>query len=360
MKVAVYTIALNEEKHVERWYESIKDADYVLIADTGSTDRTVEIAESLGIKVVSAVIKPFRFDVTRNAALAALPADVDWCISLDMDEVLTEGWRDTIDGLPKPENKKSYIYRTTLTWNFTPDGLPGLQYGADRVHSRFGNIWRQPAHEIISTYGDYVEERGWVEFGIHHKPDKTKSRSQYIDLLKMAVDEQPYSDRNAYYYARELYYYGRYEEATAEFKRHLGLPTAVWKPERASSMRHIGFMNPTEAVKWFELAAAESPGRREPYVDLAKYYYKEQNWEKCYESSMNALAIKEKLLDYMCEEDAWGYLPWDYAALSAHYLGRHEEAVKLNETAMTLNPSEDRLVNNHKFYLDAFNESSAS
>jgi len=29
MKIAVYTIALNEEKHVQRWYESVKDADYI-------------------------------------------------------------------------------------------------------------------------------------------------------------------------------------------------------------------------------------------------------------------------------------------------------------------------------------------
>ena len=59
MKVAVYTIALNEEKHVQRWYESAKDADYLLIADTGSTDRTVEIAKSLGINVINIKIDPW-------------------------------------------------------------------------------------------------------------------------------------------------------------------------------------------------------------------------------------------------------------------------------------------------------------
>ena len=42
MKIAVYCIALNEEKFVESWYNSAKDADYLLIADTGSTDCTVE------------------------------------------------------------------------------------------------------------------------------------------------------------------------------------------------------------------------------------------------------------------------------------------------------------------------------
>lgn len=355
MKVAVYTIALNEEKHVERWYNSVKDADYILIADTGSTDRTVEIAKSLGVNVVQAVIKPFRFDTTRNAALAALPADIDWCISLDMDEVLTEGWKETISALPKPKDNISYIYRATLTWNFTKDGNPGLQYGADRVHSRWGAMWRQPAHEIIGSYGDYVEKRGSVEFGIYHKPDATKSRSQYLDLLKMAVEEQPYSDRNAYYFARELYYYGMYEQATAEFKRHLELPTAIWKPERASSMRYIGMMNQSEAVHWFELAALESPGRREPFMDLAKYYYGKADWQKCYEASKSALEITEKLLDYMCEEDSWGYLPYDFAALSAYHLGKYEEAVKLNEVAMTINPSEERLVTNHGYYVEALN-----
>ena len=42
MKIAVYTIALNEEKFVERWAESCKDADYRLILDNGSTDGTFD------------------------------------------------------------------------------------------------------------------------------------------------------------------------------------------------------------------------------------------------------------------------------------------------------------------------------
>lgn len=353
MKIAVYTIALNEEKHVERWYNSVKDADYVLIADTGSTDKTVEIAESLGVNVVKALIKPFRFDVTRNVALASLPADIDYCISLDMDEVLTEGWREAFSGLPTLAPDASFIGRPTLTWNFTPDGLPGLQYGADRVHSRWGVTWRQPAHEIISTYGEFRETRLPMDFGIYHFPDKTKPRSQYLGLLKMAVDEQPYSDRNAYYYARELFYYGLYEQATQEFKRHLELPTAVWRPERASSMRFIGKMNPAEAAEWFEKAAKESPGRREPFVDLAKHYYDKSDWENCYKYAQKALDITEKLLDYMCEEESWGWLPWDLAAISLWNLGgeHKNKAAEYGKVAVELAPSDERLKKNLEFYL---------
>ena len=89
MKVAVYTIAKNEEQFVERWFNSAKDADYLLIADTGSSDKTVELAKSFGINVYSVNVNPFRFDDARNAALALIPADIDYCISVDMDEVLS-------------------------------------------------------------------------------------------------------------------------------------------------------------------------------------------------------------------------------------------------------------------------------
>ena len=46
MKIAVYTIAKNEEQFVERWYNSAKNADYLLIVDTGSDDGTPEVIEN--------------------------------------------------------------------------------------------------------------------------------------------------------------------------------------------------------------------------------------------------------------------------------------------------------------------------
>ena len=40
MRIAVYTIAKNEEAFVQRWFDSAKEADHLLILDTGSTDNT--------------------------------------------------------------------------------------------------------------------------------------------------------------------------------------------------------------------------------------------------------------------------------------------------------------------------------
>ena len=48
-KICVYAIAKNEIKFVERWYESVKEADYVCVLDTGSTDGTFERFKELGV-----------------------------------------------------------------------------------------------------------------------------------------------------------------------------------------------------------------------------------------------------------------------------------------------------------------------
>ena len=347
MKIAVYTIALNEEHFVQRWYESAKEADYLLIADTGSSDNTVGIARDLGINVIKISVKPWRFDDARNASLAALPADIDFCIALDMDEVLVPGWRKHIDQVSKGTTRPRYKY----TWNWNPDGTPGLQYGGDKIHARQGYRWKHPVHEVLTT--DRIDEvQTWIGLEIHHYADNSKPRSQYFPLLAQSVKEDPYDDRNAFYHARELYFYGRTEEAISEFKRHLSLPKAVWKPERAASMRYIAKLMEefTDKEVWFKKAIDEAPDRREAYVELAKLYYENNRWFDCLDVAEKALEITDKPLEYLCEEFAWGSDPWDYAAIASYRLGLLDKAVQYGTKAVELNPSDQRLITNLAFY----------
>lgn len=350
MKAAIYTIALNEEQFVERWYESAKDADYLLIADTGSTDRTVELAKKLGINVITVKVMPWRFDDARNAALAALPDDIDMCISLDMDEVITPNWREPLEKLWKKGVTRP---RYKHIWSWNPDGTPGLEFGYDHIHTRKGYRWRHPVHETLFPYGLEEVQEFTSELETHHHPDPTKSRSQYLPLLAMSVKEDPFSDRNAFYYARELYFYNQYPQAKSEFQRHLALPTATWAPERAASMRYLAKIDQDNAVQWLLMAIKQAPGRREALVELAQHHYNSQSWEGCYEHSKAALDIVEKPLDYLCEEFAWGELPWDLAALAAYNLGKYEEAVELGKQALERNPSSERLLSNLAYYLSA-------
>jgi len=93
----VYTIALNEAAHAERWANSAVDADYRIVADTGSTDDTVERLTKAGVTVHRIAIRPWRFDDARNAAMALIPDDVDVCASMDMDRFLEPGWREKLE-----------------------------------------------------------------------------------------------------------------------------------------------------------------------------------------------------------------------------------------------------------------------
>lgn len=342
MKIAVYTIALNEEQFIERWAESAKEADYLLIADTGSTDNTIKIAKSLGINVINVSIKPWRFDDSRNVSLATIPSDIDYCIALDMDEVLIPGWREELEKVNPETTRPRYQY----TWSWNGD-KPGLQYGGDKIHSRNGYRWKHPVHEVLVA--DRIDEvQEWIGLEIHHHPDTTKSRGQYFPLLELSTKEDPSDDRNAFYLAREYYFYNRLEEATAEFKRHLSLPKAVWQPERAASMRFLAKCDPQNARVWLEKAIKESPGRREPLVELSQYFYNVGDYQNSYWMALDAIAITEKPLDYLCEEFAWNELPYDLASICAWNLGFKEEAAKYGTIAVELSPENDRLVNNLK------------
>jgi len=77
---------LNEERNVARAIESLRCADEIVVVDSGSTDRTVEIAQNLGARVVESGWPGFANQKNYAAAQAAN----DWILSLDADESLSE------------------------------------------------------------------------------------------------------------------------------------------------------------------------------------------------------------------------------------------------------------------------------
>ena len=345
MKVAVYSIAKDEAAHVERWASSAMDADQILILDTGSTDGTVEAARDMGLDTYQRTIRPWRFDTARNTALALVNDDVDYCIALDLDEVLMPGWRAALEAAHR-EGWTRPRYRYTWSWN--EDGTPGLVYGGDKIHARHGYTWRHPVHEVITPLIE--ETQGWVSLQIHHLPDATKSRAQYFPLLRQAVAEDPDDDRNSYYLARELFFHGHTHEAIEEFHRYLALPRATWDAERSKAMRYLAKLQPDQAERWLLKATAEAPHRREPWVDLAQHYHDQQQWPLSLAAALRALEVTEQPLEYLCEPDAWGARPHDLAAIAAHWLGLPPLAQRHGHEAVQADPTNERLQRNLTHY----------
>ena len=345
-KIAVYTIALNEEKHVKRWYEATKDADYHLIADTGSTDKTIEIAKSLGINVYSISVKPFRFDDARNAALALLPLDIDICVSLDMDEVASEGF---IQGLKDVWQKDA-----TRAWVWWDTGQRWKNN--NRVHRRDGIRWIKPCHEVTTYFGDFVEgglpqKLLDTELLVHHKPDDTKSRGHYLGLLKMAVEEAPEDARMWAYLTREYFFHKNWKKVieSAESMMKAG----GWYVERASVCRAAGeayrqFKNMEKAKDWFLKGVQEAPDQLEGWFCLAQFAYETKNWQGCWDAA-NKITTLERQIHYLVDDSVWSWRCYDLLSISGWYLGKKEEALKYAEIAAKANPKDERLQNNLKW-----------
>lgn len=346
-KIAVYAISLNEESFVERFCESAKLADYIVIADTGSTDKTVELAKQHTPYVYSISIQPWRFDHARNASLALVPADADICICLDLDEVLEPDWRDKLLAAWQPST-------TRLRYLF--DWSRELRFFSDKIHKRFGYQWKHPCHELLVPQTGVVESWGQsAELLISHYPDSSKSRSSYLALLSIGAQEDPKCPRNSFYYARELVYNGQTELAVTELERYLKLETATWEVERSYAMRVLGdclfkLGQPARGLQWLRRACAEDPQHREPWYYLTRKYHDLGQWADCYASAKQVLSIVEKDHVYTAEAVCWSSQPYDYAALAAFNLGLLPDAIYYGKKALELSPGNSRLIANLKAY----------
>lgn len=343
LKICVYAISKNEEQFVARWAQSAKDADLLLVADTGSTDGTVDACKANGISTHEICITPWRFDHARTASLALVPKDIDICVSLDLDEVLEPGWREEIERVWETNTTRlRYQYR----WG------EGVQFGYEKIHARHGYYWHHPCHEYPMPDGRAPEV--WAHTDkllVTHHPDPTKSRGQYLDLLALSVKEDPHCPRNAFYYARELSFNRRWDESIKELNRYLALPTATWNHERCYAMRTMatcyeGKGDQTQAETWWLRAAAEVPHTREPWCGLAQLYYAQSRWQECYGAAMRAVGIKNKELVYTISPEAWGAQPHDLAAIAAWNLGLKDDALEQGAIAVELAPDDQRLQEN--------------
>ena len=209
-KVIVYAIAKNEESFVDRWVDSMSEADEIYVLDTGSTDNTFNKLKERGVKVMKKEIIPWRFDVARNESLALVPEDADICVCTDLDEVARKGWRDKLEEIWQEETTRA---RYNYNWHLDENGNPKVNFYIEKIHSRHDYKWTHPVHEILTYIGGDKEKVVTTdEITIDHYPDNTKSRGSYLPLLELSVEESPEDDRNMHYLGREYMYYQRWNE----------------------------------------------------------------------------------------------------------------------------------------------------
>lgn len=349
-KICVYAISKNEEKFVKRWYESVKEADSVYVLDTGSTDKTISMLKDLGANVSVKEIKPWRFDVARNESLKLVPEDCDICVCIDIDEVISKGWRKKLEEIwDDNTNHLRYIYN----WSHDDNGKPLVSFYYEKIHARNGFKWIYPVHEVLEFSEEKEVFKTTEEIVVDHYPDSTKSRSNYLPLLELSVKENPDNDRNMHYLGREYMFHGKYNEAIDMLIKHLNLKSATWKDERCASMRFIArcykyLKRYDEAKMWLDKAINEAPYLRDPYVERAMLEYELNNFEDVKKYCLLALEIKNHTKTYINEPFSWNYTIYDLLSISEFYLGNIESSLKWINKATKMEPNNERLINNKK------------
>lgn len=350
-KVVVYAISKNESKFVDRWYESMKEADEIYVLDTGSTDDTVERLKSHGIKVNEEVIIPWRFDVARNKSLDFVPLDTDICVCTDLDEVLSPGWRQELEKSWGNSNRLRYLYN----WALDDFGNPKVSFLYEKIHDRIHYKWIYPVHEVLECSIDNEDVAVNTNIILNHYPDRTKSRSSYLPLLELSNQEYPDNDRNLHYLGREYMYYHEWNKCIDTLLKHINLPTSTWNAEKSASMRfiarsYLALKRPEEAKYWYKRAIDTSPNTREAYVELALLNY--QNGEH-FETITNCLKAKTILkndLVYINEPFCWDHTIDDLLSISYYNLGIKDLAIYHINKALEYGVDTERLQKNKEIF----------
>ena len=352
-KIAVYAMTKNEEQFAASWYDNVAEADYITVLDTGSTDRTVEILKEKGAIIETKVISPWRFDVARNESMKLIPADADICVCVDLDELFEPGWAQSLRDIWTDETEKmKYLY----TWDHDETGKPKTQIWYEKIHDNSGNwYWAMPVHEALTFKLDRKPITHFMpedKLHLHHYPDLSKSRGQYIDLMKMAVDEDPNNYMQNYYYGRELTYKGRWEEAAIQLEKVINIPTDLM-PNQAAA---YGFLaksyertnRDNDAELAFIKATQYVVGVREPFINLMAFYYRKERWYSLIDIGLRTLQIKNNKTEWYENSENYRHIPHDYLSIAFYNTGDFKKAYEQIKIAVTFKPEDERLQNNLK------------
>lgn len=359
-KICVYAICRNEKQFVEKWLESMSEADYIVVLDTGSTDGTYEMLKN-DPRVYSCeqkIISPWRFDVARNEGMLLIPDDANILLSTDLDEILEPGWakviRDKWD--PKQHVRGDYKY----AWSHNDSGEPGRIFYYDKLHDR-NWYWTAPVHELLTSelYDDdyrYSHEIDLFNHGVylHHYPDQTKSRSNYLPLLELRAKETPEDYYGLYYLSHEYYYRGQYENSIKVLNKILDCYSDKFSDdERAAAYLFIGdnyraLQDLIKAIYYYNRAIDVDKTYRESYLSIA---------EICNELGMYNVAIgyvneaiqkTYRHYTWIERDRDWNEQVDDILSVSYSWLGDFETAHTHIKKALAKNPNDTRLQSNYQ------------
>lgn len=226
MKISVSMIVKNKESCLEECLQSLIGFDEIIIIDTGSDDKTGEIARKYTDKYFPDEYKwEDSFCKARNYALSKCTGD--WVLSIDADEYLER------NGI---EKIKKYIELAEKNNKKTIDCVMNSKNGKmkfyfPRLFKRCSEVyWLGDIHNYLSVSEmNYSDINIYYGYSLAHQNDPDRT----LRILKKIVSENSESVREIFYLAREYWYRKDYITACYWYKNYLS--KSYWPPEQAEA-----------------------------------------------------------------------------------------------------------------------------
>jgi tetratricopeptide (TPR) repeat protein len=312
-KLALNLICKDEEKNIARVLQSvIPNVDACYILDTGSTDKTVEIARSMGATVFESTEfnytvtkedeewvkkylgplsklkegdKLFRFAQARNYLLNNTPKEYDWVLWLDSDDIF-QGKENLAKIIQTAEENQlsSIFFEYWYQCEFNPDGSVKnvlIKHLRERIFRNDGTYtWKGEIHETLIP-DKQVKNADMQEAVVIHtitNEDITASIPRNIKNLEFEVRATEASDPRPIYYLAKAYFDLGTDEYRKEAERLIKegyLKGSGWGEERAQAWdyvawvrRHFGDANNT--IKAAHNSLIENPLFPDTYLTIAE------------------------------------------------------------------------------------------
>lgn len=232
-------IVKNEEKNLNRLLDSVEGCmDEIVLIDTGSTDKTVEIAKERGCEVYHFEWVD-SFCKARNFAFSK--ATKDYIIWLDGDDVLSskeyfKQWKETSMG-------HAQAWFNTYNYAMNQDGKPVISFLRERVFKREINpVWQYDLHEGVIINPAWVVDYAlsWTVNHLRDAEDVKSDRNRNLKIIEKMRDQAGLDPRMQFYYGKELFETGEYHRSLPEFEKAI-LAEKLELHDRILAIQYSGY-----------------------------------------------------------------------------------------------------------------------
>lgn len=347
-------IVKDEEKNLPSLLDSVKGVfDEIVVVETGSKDRTKEIALSYGAKV-----HDFKwvddFAAARNYSFSKVVSE--WVMWLDGDDEIVPDDRLRLLELKKHlGDAEAYL----MAYNYAQDreGKPLVRFYRHRILKNDGRVaWKCPIHEHIVIPPGFREAMTNVVVTHRRGADAAaQDRGRNIRLLRKAVQDDPSSQRMRFYYGKELYSEGAFKECAQALEEYL--QKGDWHENMVNAHHFLALAY--AATKEMEKAIDAcirgirlDPRWSEYYCVIGQIYYDRGDWSRAAQwfEIARRLPIPPTWGTVMMECYTW--MPADRLTKCYAEMGEWSKAYEANETALMNLPSDARIGFNRDFLRD--------